>query len=96
MKLARVIGTVVAAVQHPAYEAQTLLLCESIEPGGKPTNAPAFIAVDRANAGVGDTVLVNDEGNGARQVFGMAPKDKLPIRTVVVGVVDLAEESASS
>ena len=93
MKLARVIGTVVAAVQHPAYESQTLLLCESIAPDGEPTGASAFIAVDRANAGVGDTVLINDEGNGARQVFGVGAKDKLPIRTVIVGVVDHAEET---
>ncbi len=91
MKLAKVIGTVVASAKHEAYNGQTLLLCEPIEPNGAPSG-PVFIAVDRANAGCGDTVLINQEGNGARQVFGMKPTEKLPIRSVIVGVVDNAEE----
>jgi len=44
--------------------------------------------VDRAQAGPGDRVLINQEGGGARQVFGLGPRDKLPIRSVIVGVVD--------
>ena len=91
MKLAKVIGTVVATAKHPVYEGQTLLLCEPVDTKGVGTG-PTFLAVDRSNAGVGDTVLVNQEGNGARQVFGMKATDKLPIRSVIVGVVDLAEE----
>lgn len=94
MKLAKVIGSVTATAKHPAYEAQTMLLCEPMDPQGHPTG-PSFIAVDRANAGVGDTVLVNQEGNGARQMFGMKPTDKLPIRSVIVGVVDHVEETVS-
>ena len=48
---------------------------------------PATLAacVDAARAGVGDRVLVLDEGNGARQVLGMKTA---PIRAVVVGVID--------
>jgi len=95
MKLAKVIGTVVATIKHPAYDGQTLLLCEPISPSGNPT-ATALIAVDRANAGVGDTVLINSEGNGARQIFGIEPKGKLPIIDVVVGVVDTVEEVGQS
>ncbi|MBI5513113.1 MAG: EutN/CcmL family microcompartment protein [Deltaproteobacteria bacterium] len=91
MKLARVLGTVTASVHHPAYDAQTLLLCEPLSPDGTSAGEP-FIAVDRAQAGTGDRVLVNQEGNGARQVFGLKPKDKLPIRSVIVGVVDDASE----
>jgi microcompartment protein CcmK/EutM len=91
MKLAKVIGNVVATAKHEVYQGQTLLLCEPIDPKGSATGA-VFIAVDRANAGVGDTVLINQEGNGARQVFGMKPTDKLPIRSVIVGVVDEVEE----
>jgi microcompartment protein CcmK/EutM len=46
----------------------------------------SFLAVDRVvQAGEGDIVLVNSEGNGARQLFKVA---KLPIRSVIVGVVD--------
>ncbi len=62
--------------------------------GGNPLaahrTAPRFsggaqIAVDRAQAGPGDTVLILDEGNSARQMLGDATA---PVRTVVVGVVD--------
>lgn len=87
MKLARVVGTVTATVHERSYDGQTLLLCEPVAGDGSATGE-VFIAVDRANAGVGDTVLVNAEGGGARQVFGMKPTDRLAIQDVIVGVVD--------
>ncbi len=50
-----------------------------------PSAGGYLIAVDSVGAGAGETVLLLDEGNGARQVLG-APG--APIRTVVVGIVD--------
>jgi len=44
-----------------------------------------LIAVDVVDAGVGETVLLIDEGNSARQIVGLDPA---PIRAVVVGIVD--------
>jgi hypothetical protein len=44
-----------------------------------------MIAVDTVGAGAGETVLILDEGNSARQVLGA---QGAPIRTVVVGIVD--------
>jgi ethanolamine utilization protein EutN len=44
------------------------------------------IAVDSVQAGVGDRVLVLDEGNGARQVLGVEPWG--PVRCVIVGIID--------
>jgi microcompartment protein CcmK/EutM len=41
--------------------------------------------VAAVDAGVGQRVLVLDEGNGARQILGSATA---PVRSVVVGVVD--------
>ena len=46
----------------------------------------SYLAVDLAQAGVGDTVLVNSEGNGARQVLKMG--EQVPIRSLIVGVID--------
>jgi microcompartment protein CcmK/EutM len=94
VKLARVVGTLTATVHHPSYDAQTLLLCEPIDATGRRTGA-VFVAVDRAQAGVGDRVLVNAEGNGARQVFGLKPTDKLAIQDVIVGVVDAVEDGSA-
>lgn len=84
MKLARVVGTVVSTINHPAFEDRTLLLCDLLDPGGAPTGG-YLIAVDSVGAGAGETVLLLDEGNSARQVLA-APGS--PIRTVVVGIVD--------
>ena len=88
MKLARVVGTVVSTINHPAFDNRTLLLCDLLDPSGRPSGG-YLIAVDSVGAGAGETVLLLDEGNGARQVLG-APG--APIRTVVVGIVDAIEE----
>ncbi|GAB3796394.1 EutN/CcmL family microcompartment protein [Virgibacillus kimchii] len=44
----------------------------------------SFVAADMASAGVGDTVLVT-KGSSARSAFG---KERIPIDSVIVGVVD--------
>jgi microcompartment protein CcmK/EutM len=84
MKLARVVGTVVATVQAPVFAGRRLLLCDFLDPAGRPRGG-YVIAVDAVGAGAGETVLVLDEGNSARQVL-MAPD--APVRAVVVGIVD--------
>ncbi len=53
-------------------------------PDGKPVGA-GFIAVDNAQAGPDDRVLVLTEGNGVRQILG---KDAGPIRSLIVGIID--------
>lgn len=84
MKLARVVGTVVSTISVPVFEGRTLLLCDLVGPDGSPAGGH-MIAVDTVGAGPGETVLLLDEGNGARQVLD-APN--APIRTLVVGIVD--------
>ncbi len=87
MKLARVVATVVSTVQAPAFDGRRLLLCDFLDPLD-PDQRPAggyTIAVDTVGAGAGETVLILDEGNSARQVL-MAPD--APVRAVVVGIVD--------
>jgi ethanolamine utilization protein EutN len=61
MIIAKVIGTVVSTIKHPAYAARKIMLVQPLHlPGDKPEDA--FVAVDTAQAGVGDTVLVCQEG----------------------------------
>lgn len=84
MKLGRVVGTVVSTINAPDFDGRTLLLCDLLDPSGAPSGG-YLIAVDTVGAGAGETVLILDEGNSARQVLG-APG--APIRTVVVGIVD--------
>ncbi len=85
MIYAQVVGTVVATVKHAAFAGRTLLLCQPLTPDGAALG-PQRIAVDRVQAGVGDRVLLLDEGTGSRQILG--GESAGPIRTVVVGIVD--------
>ena len=87
MFLGRVAGEVVATIKHPHLHRSRLLLVEPEPVPGRPVSPPV-IAVDTVDAGVGDRVLVADEGNAAAQVLGL-PRG--PVRTVVVGVVDAVD-----
>ena len=84
MYIGRVSGTVVATIKHEAFYGRKLLIVDRLNTDGKETGA-YDICVDVVQAGVGDTVLVMDEGNGARQIL---QKQVAPIRAVVVGIVD--------
>ncbi len=87
MFLAEVVGTVVSPVQIPILDGKKLLIVRPVEPDGTPTGKTR-IAIDQAQAGVGDRVLVLDEGNGGRQILG---DPKGAVKTIVVGVVDFVE-----
>jgi microcompartment protein CcmK/EutM len=91
MKMCRVKGTVVSTAKHPAYAGLKLLVVQPLDETGK-NEGSSFLAVDRAQAGEGDLVLVNSEGNGARQMFCAT---KLPIRSVIVGIIDQVDAGAS-
>ena len=84
MMIARVIGNVVAAAQHSAFDARKLMLVRPESPDTARA-APAIIAIDEIGAGPGERVLVMREGSGVRQILG---SDMLPIRSVIVGIVD--------
>ncbi len=84
MYIGTVAGTVVATIKHKAFAGRKLLLVERLDLEGRPT-ADYDICVDVVRAGVGDRVLVLDEGNGARQVLN---ERVAPVRAVVVGIVD--------
>ena len=88
MKLGKVTGTVVSTICSPVFEERRLLLCDIVTPDGTPTG-DYVIAVDVVDAGAGETVLILDEGTGARQIVDMSPA---PIRAVVVGIVDEVDE----
>ncbi|MCL7451480.1 MAG: EutN/CcmL family microcompartment protein [Anaerolineae bacterium] len=85
MYIGRVSGTVVATIKNELFEGRKLLVVDKLNLEGKPT-AKYDIAVDMVQAGVGDLVLVLDEGNSARQVVDREPLGA--IRAVIVGIVD--------
>ena len=85
MRLCRVIGNVVATAKHPAYAGQRLMIVQRIDSRGGEVG-PSFLAVDRVQSRPGDRVIVMSEGNGVRQLMNMG--EQLPIRSLIVGIVD--------
>lgn len=85
MRMCRVLGNVTASAKHAAYAGRTLLIVQPLDEHGADTG-DSFIAIDHAQAGPGDRVLVLTEGNGVRQILKMG--DIVPIRSIVVGIVD--------
>ena len=84
MYIGQVFGNVVATIKDEAFHQQKLLLVERLDLDGIATEQ-YDICVDTVQAGIGDKVLILDEGNGARQVLG---QKTAPIRAVIVGIVD--------
>jgi len=84
MILGKVVGTVVTTISHPHFDRRRLLVVQPLVTEGEPSDGD-FIAVDHSHAGVGDTVLVNREGNGARQVLNLPDGC---IISVIIGIVD--------
>jgi len=84
MILARIAGRITSTIHHPSMAGRTLLICDKLDAVGELTGG-YVIALDTVGAGAGETVLILDEGNGARQILG---DGDLPVRSVVVGIVD--------
>ncbi len=84
MILAKVIGTVVTTISHPHYTSHRLLIVQPLSNPGE-TAEDDFIAMDTTQAGIGDTVLINREGAGARQVL---KNPDACVISLIVGIVD--------
>ncbi len=91
MILGRVCGTVVSTMEHPFYDGRKKLIVRACRPDGSFDGDAYVVAVDLVGAGVGEMVLVEDEGGSARQMLGVSDG---PVRTVIMGIVDeVAAES---
>lgn len=85
MIVGKVVANVVSTEKHPHYVGYKLLMVQPVDAGGAPKGKP-LLAVDGVQAGVGDTVLVVDEGGSARSVLG--DEKALTIRTAICGIID--------
>ncbi len=90
MIIGTVRGHIVSTINHPFYDGKKMLIVEKEDFAGKAGGY--LIAVDGGvGVGVGERVLVIDEGNSARQVV----KDsKAPLRSIIVGIVDHVDGGA--
>ncbi|HEX4899923.1 MAG TPA: EutN/CcmL family microcompartment protein [Pyrinomonadaceae bacterium] len=88
MILAKVIGNVVASQKNHRYENSRVMLCQQITPEGEET-AMTVLALDAVDAGVGDTVLIVQEGWSASTTA--TGKAGAAIDSAIVGVVDYVD-----
>lgn len=87
MLLARVVGNVVATQKNEKLEGSKLLLVQPVDVDGAPRGA-AVLAIDSVDAGVGDRVLLIQDGRSAQLVLG---KGVAAVDAAVIGVVDHVE-----
>jgi len=83
--LAKVVGNVVATKKNRRYESARVMLCQQITPEGEEMSQ-TLLALDSVDSGVGDTVLIVQEGWSASTA---ATKEAgAAIDSAIVGVVD--------
>ncbi|KMZ53625.1 EutN/CcmL family microcompartment protein [Dorea sp. D27] len=90
MMIARVVGNIVATQKHGDYQGQKLLLVRAANLAGE-LYGPETVAVDGADtdSGIGDLVLVIQEGGSARQAARCGHNG--PIDASVIAVADSIE-----
>jgi ethanolamine utilization protein EutN len=93
MRLCRVLGSVTSTIKHDCFRGLKLLVVQPVDETGA-EKGKSFLAVDKVQAGEGDTVLVMSEGTGVRQLFGLPKTAELPIRSAIVGIVDQVDAPA--
>ena len=84
MKIGKVTGTVVSTVKYEDYRGCKLLKVRPIDLAGD-FSGEELVALDAAGAGLGDTVLINNDGGSAQMIMGAK---KMIASVTVCGVVD--------
>jgi microcompartment protein CcmK/EutM len=85
MILAKVIGNVVSTIIAKGYESKKILVVQPIDPSGNPKGS-SFLAIDAVQAGVGDMVLIMEEGGSARSILN--EPESMTVKVVIAGIVD--------
>lgn len=84
MTLCKITGTLVATQKNEHLRGKKILIAQPVDLGGNFMGRD-ILAIDSVDAGVGDTVLVMQEGQGAAQMLN---DKKIPVHSVIVAVVD--------
>lgn len=84
MIIAQVVDQLVATRKDPCFEGHKLLLVQPLDLEGRETG-DRVLAVDGADAGIGDRVLLVQDGWAAMKVLG---RFFTPVDAAVIGVVD--------
>ncbi|MGH9793537.1 MAG: EutN/CcmL family microcompartment protein [Candidatus Acidiferrales bacterium] len=87
MIIGRIVGNVVATQKSPSHEGRKILAVQPLNLDGS-DRGEIVLALDAVDAGVGDKVLVVQEGFCAMTAVG---RPNSPIDMAVVGVIDAVD-----
>ena len=90
MLLAKVKGNLVSTQKNPNLVGYKLLIVHPIDLDNNYIGKKDVVALDMVDAGIGDTVLLLQEGKSVQQILG---HKKAPVHSVIVAVVDSIEVS---
>ncbi len=82
MQLGKVIGHATATIKHPSMNGWRLLVVQPLNNARQPENDPV-VAVSGLNAAVGQVVVLNADGKGARD---LVRHDKSPVRYFICAI----------
>jgi len=85
MILAKIVANIVADTKIDDYKNLKILMIQPIDHEGN-EKGKTILGVDNAQAGIGDIVIVCDEGGSARMLLD--EPGIMTIRTVIAGIVD--------
>jgi ethanolamine utilization protein EutN len=84
MQLGTVIGHATSTIKHPSLAGWRLAVVQPLNVRREPEADPV-VAVDKLQAAPGETVILNTDGKGARELVG---NEKSPARHFIIGIVD--------
>ncbi len=88
MILAKVKGNLVSTQKDKNLVGQKLLIVHPIDLQGKKIGKKDVVALDTVEAGIGDTILLVQEGKAVQQILG---NKTTPAHSIIVAVVDSIE-----
>ena len=78
-------GNIWSTRKHAQLQNLKLLLVKPVSIDGKFSGATTLAVDGNLGAGIGNTVLVVDEGGSAKKILN---NPKAPVRTIICGIVD--------
>lgn len=85
MLLAKVKGNVVSVQKNQQLNSHKLMLIRTIDLKGNYIGKKDVIAIDLINSGIGDIVLITQEGDAVQQILG---HKNAPVHSIIVAIVD--------
>ena len=85
MVLAKVKGNVVSTQKNEHLTGNKLMIVHQIDLKGNFVGKQDVVAIDLIDSGIGDTVLLVQEGDAVQQIVG---HKKAPVHSIIVAIVD--------